>query len=272
MNRALKFLELMLSTLTKLTIRRKLRGRNVYVVCGLRRSGNHAMIQWLMSSISGETVTYENKGGRINYPSNSTLLFLNNWSGHHNWKRKLSEVLIGPEIRHIIISFEDESPRPIFNFFKSLIDCRAILIRRNRLDLIASRFQTLASRFERGADFGKESSMDCSESFVSMLKEFDSIEVVNDEGIVIFDYDSWISSATWGKKALRSLELKSHSVPQRMTREGGGSSFQNLKNVQDDRLGLLSYPEIFITMLESRFELSKEEQDRIDSVKKMRTA
>jgi len=71
---------------------------------------------------------------------------------------------------------------------------------------------------------------------------------------------------------VRSLELKSHSVPQRMTREGGGSSFQNLKNVQDDRLGLLSYPEIFITMLESRFELSKEEQDRIDSVKKMRTA
>lgn len=270
MNRILNLGELLLSALTTLTIRKKLRGRTVYVICGLRRSGNHAMIQWLMNSIAGESITYKSNGRRINYPTRSDLLFLNNWSGHLNWKRKLSGTFISPEVKHIIISFEDESPNQVFNYFKSLVDCRAILIRRNRLDLIASRFQKLVSRTKKGEDFGDESNMDCSHAFVSLLKEYDSVKAENDKGIVIFDYDRWTSDVSWGKTTMHSLELNSHSIPQRMTREGGGSSFQNLENFKDDRLGLLSEPEAFFSMLENGFDLSEEELNRIDSVKKNR--
>lgn len=270
MNGILNLLELLLSALTKLAIQKKLRGRNVYVVCGLRRSGNHAVIQWLMNSIAGESITYESKGHRINYPTRSDLLFLNNWSGHLNWKRKLSGTFISPEVKHIVISFEDESPYQVFNYFKGLVDCRAILIRRNRLDLIASRFQTLISRSKNGEDLGDESNMNCSQAFISLLKEYDSVKAENDKGIVIFDYDKWTSDVSWGKTTMHSLALNSHSIPKRMTREGGGSSFLNLENLNDDRLGLLSEPEAFFSMLENGFDLSEEEMNRVDSVKKNR--
>lgn len=212
-----------------LVFRYLLRGKKIYFVSGMRRSGNHAFIEWLVNSLekkqtrlkecdrfkhfnttpSGQTI-FLNEVNEIN-----TLIFLR-MIFYHKTKIRNSQTLI--------ISTED--CRADYSSYKIPRYDEAIYVKRSLLNLIASRVKYLVKRSEMGKN-----------SYFSAVNTeiLDTIRSFQNAGeFKMWEFERWLTSSEYRLSFLEELGLQSSYIPG-ISRWGGGSSFTGVEELPDEQ-------------------------------------
>lgn len=203
------------------------RGKKVYYVSGMRRSGNHAFINWLTNSL-------ENKQTNL-IKDDSYKYFLSSPSHKTIFFNEVNEIVMIVFLRmiykkrnsirkcdSIIISVEDCSS--FYTSYKIPRYDKAIYIKRSLLNLVASRLEYLIKRAKRGrANYW--SAVD-HELFNKILSFENSNKFYN------WEFEKWLTSKSYRETILKSLNLTSSTLPE-LSNFGGGSSFTGTEKKPD---------------------------------------
>lgn len=194
----------------------------IYFLYGMRRSGNHACMNWLINALEGRESERLSVSETTYFSITKTgrTVVLNDISTLSD-KRYLELVLFNLNaIRradYLVISAED-----VFTNYQAYwrVPDRAknICVRRSTLNLLASRYQSINSNATRGIS---KSTMQLNEGFFKKLKS-----VLNDESSLIWDFDRWLADCRWREAFLQKLGLEIDILPMPSI-EGGGSSYRS---------------------------------------------
>ncbi|MGH9623734.1 MAG: hypothetical protein ACRD4G_05275 [Bryobacteraceae bacterium] len=184
----------------------------------MRRSGNHACVGWLVNALEGCVVNFvENSDVRnFNYSDSGRTCFINDVStinGQKYIKTIRRERRKIEQAQFIVISAEDEDSR-YAEQWRIPHRSETILVRRNALNLMASRFQNLNRRARQGLGISMQS-MDA--RFFTTL----SANLQSPRGTV-WELERWHCDPAWRKTFLASLGLEHDIAPPSV---GLGSSF-----------------------------------------------
>jgi len=204
------------------------RKKDVYVVNGLRRSGNHAFINWFTNALEKKPTTYEVLQGNVSQTSNGRTIFFNevNFFGIMTFISmiRLQKSMIAKS-SFIIISLEDYVSNNITPFIPK--NAKKISITRSSLNIIASRLHKQIELAKSGYSRGD---MSIDAAFFNRLNWIHNSENL---GWLIWNYDSWLQNDNnYRKHFLNSFQLTFDLSPE-MSKEGGGSSFTGRKNNPD---------------------------------------
>jgi hypothetical protein len=190
----------------------------VVFVYGMRRSGNHACIGWLANALERRAVKFVENTivANFNYSDSGRTCFINDVStidGRKYIKTVRRERSRIEQAQFVIISAEDEDARYAQQWrIPRRSEC--ILVRRQALNLMASRFQNLNRRARQGLGISMQS-MDA--RFFAML----SANLQDRHGRV-WEFERWHGEPAWRKAFLASLGLQDDITPPSV---GLGSSF-----------------------------------------------
>lgn len=189
-----------------------------FYVAGMRRSGNHAFINWLKNALEGKEVQfYQPKNERqfLVTPTGDTV-FINevNKINQKNYTRIFREHLwIIVRSKHIIISTEDFTRKDSFK----IPDCDYnFLVKRSVLNLIASRYKKLLNGINEGRGMN---AFNIDDRFFKRLKK-----LYTSTAYIPWMYDEWLTSEEYRLSFLSRLNLTFDSNPG-ISKKGGGSSF-----------------------------------------------
>lgn len=196
-----------------------LRGRRLFFVCGMSRSGNHAFVNWLANALEGRETDYRKVEGNTflyDFGSERTL-FLNNVrirSTRHYMKTLWNcrdRIRVS---RALILSAENVFPD--YRDWRVPPPSEKIFIRRSVLNLVASRLKGLKKRAADGVGDGQLTIDGALFRTLSRWEEAD--------GFLTWSYDCWQESSTYRKEFLGKLGLEEDIMP----RMGsvGSSSFE----------------------------------------------
>lgn len=204
-------------------------GKKVICVFGMRRSGNHALINWILSSYVGEPARFSSKikNSVIKSSTNKKAVLLNSVesiSGLFYLKTLLRNILLIRLSKIIIISCEDIPPSFMENI-RIPRNSKKIFVKRSLLNLVSSRVFLLQNKsFDGRGCFG----MNVDQPFFNCLQEWEKVN----QSILIWNYDKWLQSREFRREFLDRLGLVRDVMPP-MSEEGDGSSFSR-QNQPDD--------------------------------------
>lgn len=212
------------------------RGRKVILVNGMRRSGNHACVYWLMNAIAGErTVGRLKREGRLLKSRDGRLVFLNNTNFVH-WIEYAITLWKGRRaIRRatwIVVSLEECGAVEIRREqWRAGTPTHRILIKRSVLNLAASRIAYLRNCLNEGVGAQR---MPCNKEFFEKLHSFDRLER---DGWLPWEYEAWLTSPAYRRRFLDNLGLVDAAdiVPETAS-QAGGSSFGGISEPKVDEL------------------------------------
>ena len=207
----------------------------VIQVHGMRRSGNHACIDWIANALLESQVTWmPSSHSWISMSESGEIAHLNDVGAipivafvQGIWAEKRTI----RAARHLIVSFEDCRPGVSF---KEIAKTR-ILIERPAADILASRYHNINKRAKLGQGWSSQSIRD---DFFSTLNEL-NIYRYSIKKITIWHFDQWKTSAIYRKTLLRSINLECDIMPV-MSKVGGGSSFNLSAQDDSDRIAQVS--------------------------------
>jgi hypothetical protein len=212
--------------LARLYIAFTFRKKEVYVVTGMRRSGNHAFINWFTNALENREATFNIVRGNVSLSSTGDTVFFNevNYFGLMYFisairDHKLSII----KSSFIIISLEDYSPkkRDIYTPYNA----KKISITRSSLNLIASRLHKQIEQAKIGFSRG-DMSID-----VNFFNRLSWNQNAGRLGWTLWNYDSWLTNnANYRKDFLFIFKLQSDISP-KISKEGGGSSFSGTNTI-----------------------------------------
>lgn len=205
-----------------------LRGKEVYLVSGMRRSGNHAFINWFSSALEGGDVELEKILDDVYQSKSKKTLLLNevNFRGVQCFIKRLRSIKpLIKESKYVFISLEDYDPVNVNPYAPFKV--KKISIVRSTLNLIASRLQRAINQAKNGLDRGD---MAIDKKFIYRLK---SLRKAKEKGWYIWSYDAWSKGENdYRKNFLKQFDLKFDSNPE-VSSFGGGSSFTGKHEVPD---------------------------------------
>jgi len=206
-------------------------------VYGLRRSGNHAIIGWLLKNMCTNEVT-NTESLVAPWPSSGFLsqrcddvYHINDvgsgWSvGNPTYVRGLIDAYISMGAKRIIISYEDTTHRPSLygldkDLFYFLENSKKIVILRDLANTFASRL--MASIKEFG-----EPNWDKSPNPFLITELIINKWSINEmfEGTKI-NYENWLTSKEYRDQICRDLNIENRDITSEISNAGGGSSFKN---------------------------------------------
>jgi len=205
--------------LSYLYISFKFRNKKVYVVNGLRRSGNHAFINWFVNALENQDVEFINLSQHLDLSKSKQTLFFNeaNYLGDFWFVGQVrTHSLEIKQARNIIISLEDYIP----NKFDSFIPGNSIkiAIRRTVINIISSRITRAISQAEIGLDRGD---MAINHYFIKYLEWLNNKE----SNWLIWDFDFWVKDENnYNKNFLKNFGL-TYDLKPKISNKGDGSSF-----------------------------------------------
>ncbi len=216
-------------------------------VFGMRRSGNHAIIDWLMRN-APEAATggifYNNckfgKNPLSAYGSLDIYGAAREVLPHHDIKdvERIAQAGAAPMV---IVSYEDRMPQApgvtqkASDGFRDAHFAHQVIIYRSFLNWAAS----LLAKIKKNEGFGATDRMRIMAlAFATYVQGLD--RVVDAAGVIAICYDDWMQSEGYRGRILRSLGLPERDMERgKVQRYGGGSSFQD--RVADvDQLGSVS--------------------------------
>lgn len=194
------------------------RAQRVFYVYGMRRSGNHACIGWLTNALEGEPVELmeSKRVNNINYSQTGNTCFINDvstMSGRRFLASLLQDRKKIRQARFLIISSEDEDST-YRHEWRIPGRSEVIQVRRNTLNLMASRFQNLNRRAQEGIGASMQS---MKSEFFATLSDY----IHHPQG-VMWQFERWSDDEAWRKEFLAKLGLH-HDIAPSMV--GLGSSF-----------------------------------------------
>lgn len=221
------------NALKKREINKLYQGKEIFFFFGMRRSGNHACIQWLANSITQKNSPFikDKEDIHFEYTDSCKVLFFNELNKLKNDNiyelfRKKKELII--KSKYIFISFEDFTPAELDQILFLPSPQKRIIIRRNILDLISSRYQNLVKKALVGQGWVGQS-IDL--TFFKRLSKL--YKLLNKSNYLIWDFDLWQSDKKYRENFLFNLGFSVDIIPS-ITPHGGGSSFG--ANIEGDRL------------------------------------
>lgn len=197
----------------------------VIFVCGMRRSGNHAFINWLSNALEEQQVeyTHDEKFSYLRFSKSGKTAFINEINRIRSWKlhRMLfTRALTLRKVDTLIVSAEDVDSSYSQHFRLPIWLPRIqhrIFIKRSILNTIASRLQHL----KKSAAAGKGNhNLSITTKFFKKLKSWES----PNSDFTDWEYDLWLTSDSYRRKFLSQLGLRQDILPT-ISKEGGGSSF-----------------------------------------------
>ncbi len=194
------------------------RAQRVFFVYGMRRSGNHACVGWLANALEGKSVNLiqSPQVSNFNYSDTGQTFFVNDVSTMASRRylktlyRDLGKIR---RARFIVVSAEDQDAAYADNW---RIPARSelILVRRNTLNLMASRFQNLNRRAREGHGASMQS---MKARFFATLRA--NLECPRG---AVWEFDRWHDDEAWRHRFLTELGLTYDIAPAMV---GLGSSF-----------------------------------------------
>lgn len=245
MERSIKFLVYLY---VSLVFRRQI----VYVTTGMRRSGNHAFINWFLCSLEGEKSCFkelDTQSGDISVSSTNKTIFFNevNYHGVRDFIRSIREVRTYVDnVSFVIISMEDYIPEKICPYIP--MKSRKISITRSLLNLTSSRLHRAQNQAKVGLCRGD---MRIDPVFLSGVEW---ISKSSSYGWNVWDYDAWVKDDNqYRKRFLGEFQLTFNYSPS-MSTQGGGSSFtlgDTMPSYQDaiTRWERIDFPERILELL-----------------------
>jgi hypothetical protein len=216
-------------------------------VFGMRRSGNHAIIDWLMRNAPDAAtggVFYNNcKYGKNPFQAYGSLDVYDaarNLLPHRDIKDKARIAQAGAAPM-VIVSYEDRMPQPAGERQKAsqgITDADfsgQVIIYRSFLNWAAS----LLAKIKKNEGFGATDRMRIMTlAFATYAQGLDRVADARD--VIAICYDDWMQSESYRARILRSLALPERDLDRgKVQRYGGGSSFQD-KVADVDQLDTVS--------------------------------
>lgn len=196
-----------------------LKDKKIYYVTGLRRSGNHAFISWLINSLEDEPteIIKDNQYRHFHTTANSRTIFFNEVNEITTivFFRIIFERFASiRNCKNIIISTEDCSAD--YTSFKIPRYDEAIFVKRSLLNMVASRIQYLLKR----ANDGRSNYWNAiDEEVLNKLLSLHNSDIYHK-----WDFENWLTSKNYRNSFLIKLGLDKASIPE-VSKFGGGSSF-----------------------------------------------
>lgn len=244
-------LKLLLHWLTNFYTNRIFKNKNVLVVSGLRRSGNHACISWISAAIIGEKVDYKHTCHKVYQSPDESIIHLNevNFLSLFDYAFLLQRNKHHIEkARTVIISLEDYVPKKGDMYYPR--NAVYIKVKRDILTTIASRITYNVKRAKKGIDRGD---MHIDSNFFDIYR----VETPNE---IVWDYSMWQSNFEWRKMFLTSLGLEK-DISVGMSLQGAGSSFHDGDNIRamemsdESRWNIISWDERVKSLISKNIDL-----------------
>ena len=250
-------LQLFINWIIKAYVARLFKNKQVYVFSGIRRSGNHACINWFTNAIAGQQTKMERQRYLTFQSADKTILHLNEVNvlapmAYFEFLRE-NRLLI-QQAKTVVISLEDMVPKEK--------DClyfphhaKVIYITRDVLSTLASRLAYNIKRAKQGIDRGD---MQIDQS------KFNLIKIIRRKKHVWY-FDKWLNDKSWRTNFLAEFGLNQDIMPE-MSTQGGGSTFHGQNKDQakamtdEDRWKEVEWPETVLTLIEKNNELLVSEE------------
>jgi len=242
-----------------------LSNKKVFVVTGMRRSGNHGFINWFSNALLEKKTEFDLVSKAVvNITKDGQLILFN----EVNFKGGVSKFIFHianqkaniKKAKYVIISLEDYSPQNRDPFIPR--NAKKIAVQRSILNLIASRIKRATNQAAIGLDRGD---MTIDGRFV---RNYKWIAENNTREWIKWDYDLWmLNHDDYRHNFLERFGLSVDILPS-ISDQGGGSSFTGTDIVptKDDTLKrwqMIEWPKRVLELLsmkENFYLLSENEQ------------
>ena len=207
------------------------RAKRVFFVYGMRRSGNHACVGWLVNALERKTVVLieSDHVKNFNYSSSGATFYANDVSTlasrrylkclYHDLKKIRAA-------KFIIISVEDKTA-DYRDSWRIPQRSETIFVHRDTLNLMASRYQNLNRRAREGLGANMQSMK--AKFFATLLAN------IEQQRGLVWDFERWHHDKVWRRAFLAQLELEHDILPSTI---GLGSSLSSDRQVDpDDKIG-----------------------------------
>lgn len=189
-----------------------------YNFYGLRRSGNHAVLEWLLKNISKNKNRNVVKKDRVIQYDNSA--YINECNTYHTHEELNIDILFCRKaFENLVLTYEDV---PTTYKLVSGSD-KNIVIVRNINNLFASR-RKKGQEYGHSYDFGP---MHIDEKAVNIWKQHINVGL-NGEATLIH-FEKWVANKEYRDSICRSLNIVNLDNTNTVTSFGGGSSFSGKK-------------------------------------------
>lgn len=208
------------------------RGKRVLFVTGMRRSGNHAFINWFINAFEGNAVNSNRHADEPHFNSTPSgrVIFLNeintmSGKGYLQMLRRKREYVRNAEL--IIISAEDCQLAYDKNSFRVPGTNERLIVRRSTLNLVASRLKMLQRKARNGIGAGD---MNIDGRFMERLL---SLHNADKNRYRIWWYDEWMGWTDTERVKFLQYFGMNNDIPPAISSEGGGSSFTGRAGTPD---------------------------------------
>jgi hypothetical protein len=181
--------------------------QKVYNIYGLSRSGNHAIIFWLLHNLGTQ---YREVGKQAYISNDNRVCYLNNVDilTHKGIDRSTYEILFN--------SWEDID----------YIDDTNIVIHRDIINLLSSKFKVFNFRLKPMDRFNTNITLKYKTDFLEILKEVISIWKQHANAKNLIKYNFWLMSNEYRNNISKDIGiLNTHDITSFVPDIGGGSSF-----------------------------------------------
>lgn len=203
----------------------------IYRIAGLKRSGNHCVINWLTGNVEGD-ICFRNNCHKFknidNKKSDSTSNIINNTNSRM--------VNLNEEKDYFFQSFEDKKLINVFDvnglgefFGENISTIHKVLILRDPFNTIASRLQHEKNNMFLKEDLKIINSEQKRKRLIELYKNYLRTALANND-VTTIKYNSWLTDVNYRKHICDIFntpcnDLGMEDVPS----WGGGSSFKNVK-------------------------------------------
>ena len=200
--------------------------KQVFVINGLRRSGNHLFINWFASALENQLVNFE--GNKVSYSCNTILFNEVNSGGVFNFIQNVSTNKDRiKKSKYVIISLEDYIPRKRIDPYIPVSSYKISIVR-TILNVISSRITYAIRKAYNGQGRGD---MTISDKFFEIYQWLTSSAQF---GWVIWLYDSWNEDEKYRKEFLGKYNL-SFNINPGISKQGDGSSYSGQEIIPDSK-------------------------------------
>ena len=189
-------------------------------IYGLRRSGNHAIIAWLMKNMSNGSELFQ-----VNHPIilAKNVCFINDITDcfkHDINKLRINTMFARANFQNTIISYEDISLRTTTEFTAGM---PKVVVVRDIKNVIASRLKNL-KRYSECKNTQKL--LQVNERIANIWTEHAT--AVAEKKVIGIIFERWVSSKEYRDSVAQILGTKNLDITDTILPYGGGSSFTGI--------------------------------------------
>lgn len=189
-------------------------------VYGLRRSGNHAIIGWLINNFSNGSPLIQVKHPLIITRDTCFINDILECYRNDISSLRIDSTFARSNFENIIISYEDVSPRVTTEFSA---DMRKVTVIRDIKNVTASRLKRMK---EMKNSEGHQKRLRVDEKFVRLWAEH-AIAIL-EERVTGIIFENWSSSKIYRDEIAEKLGIKNIDITDTVMPYGGGSSFSGM--------------------------------------------